>query len=320
MALASRLFRGNAALEACAVRDAAHILQGARGEHVGRIQFALFRIDGINIDRSELSVQLYGRSTANAVLSFKQRRSIINRSYQSTADDIVGRMTIAALDQEMLRIERARPLSGDCTPGRTGRPDPLSLETSVRGPGRAPPLGALVKLLLVATRSALADGFPLRAQLEVARDRLFEHGITIGFPLGPENRVSDVIDTEQTVVLDDDAVMLRKMSENIRPAFPTVLRVILCRMAGNMGETKRGVALGGQTVPPFVLLNSRLADISNATLLHEMIHASHLSPQAHDAEPSSIFFVNGSTNLGTTTRSVLKRQHAVSIANSFYAK
>ena len=44
----------------------------------------------------------YGPSTAAAVLAFKTRRNIINRAYQTKADNIVGRMTIAALDAEML--------------------------------------------------------------------------------------------------------------------------------------------------------------------------------------------------------------------------
>jgi hypothetical protein len=40
------------------------------------------------------------------VLGFKQRRDIVNRSYQSQADAIVGKMTMAALDSEMVEIEK----------------------------------------------------------------------------------------------------------------------------------------------------------------------------------------------------------------------
>src|SRR5262249_23232676 len=39
------------------------------------------------------------------VLAYKQKRNIVNRSYQTQADNIVGKMTMAALDLEMLSIE-----------------------------------------------------------------------------------------------------------------------------------------------------------------------------------------------------------------------
>ena len=40
MALQSKLFRGDPKLEACLVNDKAHVLQGARGEHVSKLQQA----------------------------------------------------------------------------------------------------------------------------------------------------------------------------------------------------------------------------------------------------------------------------------------
>lgn len=97
MALQSALFRGDAKLEAAAVSDPSHIKQGARGPHVEKIQAALNHLDdaGLDVDGD------FGRRTADAVLAFKQARNIVNRSYQSTADNIVGRMTIAVLDQEL---------------------------------------------------------------------------------------------------------------------------------------------------------------------------------------------------------------------------
>lgn len=97
MPLLSRLFRGDAKLEAAAVNDAAHILQGARGEHVRKIQAALNLLNGAALapDAS------YGPKTAAAVRAYKQKRRIINFSYQTLPDDIVGKMTIAAMDAEM---------------------------------------------------------------------------------------------------------------------------------------------------------------------------------------------------------------------------
>jgi len=106
MGLKSGFFRGNRQLEAAAESDPAHILPGAVGEHVGIIQQALAVLDGANLSRSELLARRYGPSTADAVLRYKKKRVIINRRYQNQADNIVGRMTMAALDKEMLRLER----------------------------------------------------------------------------------------------------------------------------------------------------------------------------------------------------------------------
>jgi peptidoglycan hydrolase-like protein with peptidoglycan-binding domain len=44
---------------------------------------------------------LYDATTAAAVLGFKRKRNIINRNYQTTADDIVGRITILELDKAL---------------------------------------------------------------------------------------------------------------------------------------------------------------------------------------------------------------------------
>ncbi|BDC51723.1 hypothetical protein F183_A40380 [Bryobacterales bacterium F-183] len=104
MPLQSRLFAGDAALEAAANSDPAHITTGARGPHVTKIQTALNILDnaGLNADG------VYGSGTAAAVLRYKTKRSIINRSYQSSADNIVGKMTMASLDEEMVAHE-AKP-------------------------------------------------------------------------------------------------------------------------------------------------------------------------------------------------------------------
>jgi hypothetical protein len=106
MALKSKLFKGDPKLEACALSHPAHITKGAAGAHVAKIQTALIRLDGTIIDRIELRSFMYGRSTAAAVLKYKQRRKIINRSYQTQADNIVGIMTIAKMDEEILALEK----------------------------------------------------------------------------------------------------------------------------------------------------------------------------------------------------------------------
>lgn len=109
MALQSQLFRNDPRLEAAAVSDPAHILPNASGPHVGKIQVALLNLDGAVIASDELRSLAYGPTTARAVLQYKQKRNIINRNYQQQADNIVGRMTMAALDKEMRDNE---PLTG----------------------------------------------------------------------------------------------------------------------------------------------------------------------------------------------------------------
>jgi hypothetical protein len=107
MALTSKLFAGNQALEAAATQDAAHIQVGARGPHVEKIQTALNLLDGagLKVDGA------YGPATAKAVLAYKTKRNIINRSYQTTADNIVGKMTVSQMDQELKALEN-KPSDG----------------------------------------------------------------------------------------------------------------------------------------------------------------------------------------------------------------
>jgi hypothetical protein len=118
MGLKSKFFRGDTKLEAAAISDPAHIRHGASGTHVGKIQRALVILDSVNISHDELQREFYGDITADAVLAYKRKRSIINRAYQTTADNIVGKMTMARLDDEMVKWEgqphvpvRIRPLS-----------------------------------------------------------------------------------------------------------------------------------------------------------------------------------------------------------------
>ncbi len=101
MALQSKLFRGDPRLEAAAISDPAHIVPGDRGSHVGKIQQALVKLDGATIEIDES----YGPATAEAVLAYKRKRNIINRAQQTQADNIVGKMTMARLDLEIVQLE-----------------------------------------------------------------------------------------------------------------------------------------------------------------------------------------------------------------------
>ena len=54
---------------------------------MSKIQIALGELDNSFISITELQNQFYGKSTANAVLNFKVKRKIINRSYQKYAPE-----------------------------------------------------------------------------------------------------------------------------------------------------------------------------------------------------------------------------------------
>jgi hypothetical protein len=112
MPLKSQLLKGDQKLEACLVSDPAHIVPGARGEHVGKIQKVLVTLGTGVISVNEIVSMTYGPTTARAVLAFKgPPRNIINRAYQRTPDNIVGKITIEALDREFFDFENQSPPS-----------------------------------------------------------------------------------------------------------------------------------------------------------------------------------------------------------------
>ena len=107
--LISSMFRNDHRLQSCLTTDSSHLVPGTVGPHVARVQAALFVVDGLRVSREDERNQQYGTSTSAAVLDFKTRRGIINRAYQSQPDNIVGKMTISALDQELVAKEGLRP-------------------------------------------------------------------------------------------------------------------------------------------------------------------------------------------------------------------
>ena len=64
MPLLSKLFRDDPALQACLISDANHVVPGAQGEHVGKIQHALVALGAGVISAREISDTLYGETTA----------------------------------------------------------------------------------------------------------------------------------------------------------------------------------------------------------------------------------------------------------------
>ena len=57
MALKSKRFTGDQKLEAAATADTAHIVRGASGAHVTRIQSALIELDGVPISGESSSLR-----------------------------------------------------------------------------------------------------------------------------------------------------------------------------------------------------------------------------------------------------------------------
>jgi hypothetical protein len=80
MALQSKLFRGDPKLEAAAKSNPAHILPGASGPHVGKIQTALTQLDGAVISSNELQSFRGPWLAMSRLVSSNQRESNMQRA------------------------------------------------------------------------------------------------------------------------------------------------------------------------------------------------------------------------------------------------
>jgi peptidoglycan hydrolase-like protein with peptidoglycan-binding domain len=106
--LQSKLFTvpPDSKLNACLVRDDAHITPGSRGDHVKRIQVALNQLSNVFL----IIDGWYGPKTAAAVKAYKSApHRDIRQTWQQTADDIVGIRTLKWLDKEMYDFENFEP-------------------------------------------------------------------------------------------------------------------------------------------------------------------------------------------------------------------
>jgi hypothetical protein len=101
----SQLFSGNDRLRRCAFDNSAHVKLGDTGDHVSKIQEALVILDNALFTGTDVATQTYGQSTEDAVFDYKTARNIVNTSYQTAPDRIVGIMTIDRMDREMAAME-----------------------------------------------------------------------------------------------------------------------------------------------------------------------------------------------------------------------
>jgi hypothetical protein len=137
--------------------------------------------------------KVYGPKTRAAVQEFKRKRKIINFSYQTAADDIVGKMTIARLDNELFALEQ-RPNAGRVVcRGSSGRVEtsaepsqPFLLVSGLSRPTpRKPPSvmtfrSALVSVVFQETDAAVEAGGGvslLFGQFQKARDLMAPFGL-----------------------------------------------------------------------------------------------------------------------------------------------
>jgi hypothetical protein len=244
-------------LEACLVQDAAHMTRGAAGNHVAKVQFALLMLDGLEIDLAETAAKIYGRATAAAVLAYKNKRRIINYSYQTQADDIVGKMTIASLDREVRLRECQRlhaccgdPVRSGATAGTFGLSE-VTAPALVSGPVAEESFTRTLNVYWSITRAALRAGRDHLKYADKAGDLVSRFGMNIALtPGGPYQDVvpnDDIVDPRYNT----DTLRIRKASEDRRPGLPNVLRVISCPFVpGTEYAVTDSGTVGRRTFPP----------------------------------------------------------------------
>jgi len=312
MTLKSRLFAGIRPLEDAADDNAAHVLPGAAGDHVGRIQQALFLLDGALIAPHELRTRHYGPGTARAVLDYKRKRNIVNHAYQQAADDIVGVMTMAALDTELLRRDwrgtRSRGC-GDCAGGGSmpvahgARLPRLNLERAAAA-GAEPQsrrFPAVLSVVVMWTTAALRH--PDSAQSR--RWRYFERAAELMSLYGQRfEMIPSAAEVPATALVSplmpSDFINLRKVSEKVMPGMPNVLRIIVCPFE-KADEPYYGLTAGGKRegseFREFIVLKSNATREDQCTVLHEMMHAAARADDKetvidrwkHDGDTTSLY-------------------------------
>lgn len=332
MTLRSDFFKGDRALENCLALDSAHILSGAAGYHVNKIQMALLVLENSAITRGELTQKVYGQSTAAAVLAYKTRRRIINFAYQKQADNIVGKMTIARLDQEMLAREQrdqGRPSCGDEIRGRGdaglqfGQAQNASRLGVAGSPAQIGGNPFVRKTLSIhwqntthpASIAASSPLFSLLVQKAIA--------LLIPFNMQMSSNLTALTETIPHTgivrVNHSSADVVRRVSEQIASPNPKSIRVIVCPFPD--GDAAFAFTSGKGFDPTFqpsvenyILINANKRREDRCTLIHEMVHAAtNLGEDRHDPDNTgSVFSVD-------LVRTLLKPEHALALTKAFFA-
>jgi len=332
MALRSNFFKGDRALENCLALDSAHVVPGVLGDHVNKIQMALLVLDNTTIGRGELTSKLYGQSTAAAVLAYKNKRRIINFSYQNQADNIVGKMTIDRLDREMLAREqrdRGRPSCGDEIGGGGGAAFQFA---ALPNASRAGITGSQSQVAQTQfPRKSLSihwqrTAHPASAAASAALfSLLVQKAIALLIPFNMQmssnaNALTETIPHNDVVrVTHSSADVVRRVAEQISPPNPRAIRVIVCPFPDGdpafAFTSGKGFDSNFQSaVDNYILINANKRREDRCTLIHEMVHAAtNLGEDRHDPDNTgSVFSID-------TVRSLLKREHALALNQAFFA-
>ena len=290
-------------------------MPGTRGPHVIKVQKALVLLDGAQIRGGEVPEGLYGPFTTKAVLAYKTKRGIVNPAYQKTADNIVGKMTMAALDREMAQAENRPPLLGCDTDIGDGPTTSRFRQGLVTGDVRQ--LEFVPAQLNVSIQEALFEketipGSSIRTALLVARAQLL---------LAPFNlKVAATFLPSfiyQFTVGERDEVDVRRIRTEAQTASAgsgTSLRVIFCHLRNtNSTATSQGERTQIAGFKNFVLINKDRSHPDLGTLLHEMIHCSNdrFMNDIHDDDRNSIYSRGDN-------RTLLRDEHAISLNGSFF--
>ena len=296
MPLRSLQFRGDTRLEACLVNDQAHLTIGTVGPFVRKVQQAVAMLTGRSASLEEVQASRYGQSTADAVLAYKRARSIVNKAYQATADNVVGKMTIKSLDDEMVRME-ARPPELVCGDPVTGvaprRSSPMLQGKTARGfssTGVGFRLPDLLRITWqISTLGEKLNGRRLNVQVD-ACNKILPDDLLIT-TIGPDLNLVRAFEYNEIVPVVGEAHVagLVRAAAKARTTSPSELRVIVHPLVDpqpTFGITKFG-PYDGEHLGAAVVLNASLQRNDNLTLLHEMIHATGLL--FHDSEPGGVF-------------------------------
>jgi hypothetical protein len=318
MPLRSLMLKDDAALQKCLVSDSAHVIPGAAGPHVSKIQKVLMLADRARIAENELRARAYGTTSANAVLAYKRARGIINRAYQTVPDNIVGKMTIKRLDKDMLDLESRKTLDHTACGADGGGTVVAAVRDVVGGPNVIKNQKAVVSIVWQQTTAAeQIGGVAVLAKqiLAQARELAKPHGITITGPDDPAFGKT-VPDFEKVIPGSPASCFsVRESAERIIPGDSGKLRVIICPFsdkASAFGVTDGGT-LDKVTFNKFCLINLNNPNPDKGTLLHEMIHAAKPIFVDHDNDDPTSVFAAG------TARDHLPTKHATSIVNAFYS-
>ena len=290
MALVSQLFRGDPVFERCLVDDQAHITPGSRGPHVAKIQTALFALDQFAVAPGEVQSQSYGPSTANGVQAFKRKRGIINRSYQTQPDNIVGKLTIASLDAEMARVV-PKPQGVNCFPARLytsnrsvlsfASPTSAAPAASAAAPAAAPAPALTPEILINQAKQSLPLAITwcsiTLAKLLVVRSKIARFHVYTPDEIKLFEPVQ--IHFKVNIPAVTDIVATDRMDQLIA-LYGTVLQVLgagTSRMVGDPNDPNKATApLGGFGAGGVITIGSDFpnanANMRAAVLIHEGGH------------------------------------------------